>query len=185
MKARDINLPNRITIGRVLLIPLFVLLILWQFPGHDIGAAIIFMVATTSDIADGRLARRNNQVTTLGKFLDPLADKLLICSAYIALLALGRLPAWMVIVVVCREFIVSGVRILAADAGVVIAASTWGKLKTALQSMSIVLLLLTTLSFWPQPFYYIITQIVLWLALIATVASGTDYVRKGAQFIRV
>lgn len=184
MKARDINLPNRITMGRILLIPLFVLLVLWQFPGHDICAVLIFIVATVSDIADGRLARRNNQVTTLGKFLDPLADKLLICSAYIALLALGRLPAWMVIVIVCREFVVSGVRMLAADAGIVVAASAWGKLKTALQSVSIAMLLLATLAVWPQPLYHNLTQIILWLALIATVASGADYARKGAKFIK-
>ncbi|MCL1906259.1 MAG: CDP-diacylglycerol--glycerol-3-phosphate 3-phosphatidyltransferase [Clostridiales bacterium] len=178
------NLPNRITIGRVLLIPLFVLLVLWQFPGHDIWSALIFAVAAGSDALDGRLARRRGQVTTLGKFLDPLADKLLICSAYIALLALSRLPAWMVIVIVCRELFVSGVRILAADAGVVIAASSWGKLKTGLQTLSILLLLLATLYFWPQPFYHIITRIVLWMALIATVASGADYAQKGARFLK-
>ena len=184
MKVNDINLPNRITISRVLLIPLFVLLVLWQFPSHDIWAALMFVVATGSDILDGRLARRNNQVTTIGKFLDPLADKLLICSAYIALTSLDRLPAWIVIVIVCREFVVSGVRILAADAGVVIAASNWGKMKTALQSISIVLLLLAQLLFWPQPLYYILTQMVLWLAVIATVLSGADYIKKGARFIR-
>lgn len=184
MKMREINLPNRITIVRVLLVPLFVLLVLWQFPGHDIYATLIFVLAAGSDALDGRVARRMNQVTTLGKFLDPLADKLLVCSAYIALLALGRLPAWMVIVIVCREFIVSGVRILAADAGVVIAASFWGKLKTTLQTISIVMLLLSMLAFWPQPLYHILTQIVLWLALLITVVSGADYVQQGAKFIK-
>jgi CDP-diacylglycerol--glycerol-3-phosphate 3-phosphatidyltransferase len=184
MKMRDMNLPNRITISRVLLVPLFVVLALWQFPSHDIWAALIFIAAAGSDIMDGQLARRRNQITTLGKFLDPLADKLLVCSAYIALLALGRLPAWMVIVIVCREFIVSGVRILAADAGVVIAASPLGKLKTGLQIASIVMLLLAALALWPQPLYHILTQLVLWLALAVTVISGADYVQKGALFIK-
>jgi len=184
MKERKINLPTRITLGRVLLVPLFVVLALWQFPGHDIWAALVFAAAVASDVLDGRLARRRNQVTTLGKFLDPLADKLLVCSAYIALLPLGRLPAWMVIVIVCREFIVSGVRILAADAGVVIAASPLGKLKTTLQALSIVMLLLATLAFWPQPLYHILSQVVLWLALLATVVSGADYTKSGVKFIR-
>jgi CDP-diacylglycerol--glycerol-3-phosphate 3-phosphatidyltransferase len=170
--------------GRVLLVPLFVLLALWPFPSHDILAALIFVAAVASDILDGRMARRRNQVTTLGKFLDPLADKLLICSAYIALVSLGRLPAWMVIVIVCREFIVSGVRILAADAGVVMAASPLGKLKTTLQAISIVMLLLALLTFWPQPLYNTLAQIMLWLALLATVISGADYAKKGARFIR-
>ena len=184
MRASEVNLPNRITIGRVLLVPLFVLLALWHFPGHDVWAALIFMAGVGSDILDGRMARRRNQITTLGKFLDPLADKLLICSAYIALLSLGRLPAWMVIVIVCREFIVSGVRILAADAGVVIAASPLGKLKTTLQTISVTMLLLAVLALWPQPLYNTLTQIMLWLALAVTVISGADYVQKGAQFIK-
>ena len=184
MKIKDINLPNRITISRVLLVPLFVIVALWQFPGHDVCAALLFIAGTTSDILDGRLARSRNLVTTLGKFLDPLADKLLVCSAYIALLALSRLPAWMVIVIVCREFIVSGVRILAADAGVVIAASSLGKLKTALQSLGILLLFLSTLGFWPQPLYHTVSLTVLWLAIAATVISGADYLRMGARFIK-
>ncbi|MCL1974947.1 MAG: CDP-diacylglycerol--glycerol-3-phosphate 3-phosphatidyltransferase [Firmicutes bacterium] len=178
------NLPNRITIARVLLIPLFVVLALWLFPGHSIWAAFVFVLASLSDALDGKLARRNNQVTTLGKFLDPLADKLLVCSAYIALLALERLPAWMVIIIVCRELIVSGVRILAADAGVVIAASALGKLKTTLQTISIFMLLLAELSFFSQPLYFLLTQIFLWLALITTVISGADYLKKGGQFIK-
>ena len=183
-KMKDINLPNRITIGRMLLAPLFVLLALWQFAGHDMWAALIFFVASVSDILDGRLARRLDQITTLGKFLDPLADKILICSAYIALLALDRLPAWMVIIIVCRELIVSGVRILAADAGVVIAASPLGKLKTALQTLSIIMLLLAALAFWPQPLYSILTYTMLWLALLITLISGADYARMGARFIK-
>jgi len=184
MKKNEMNLPNRITMGRVLLVPLLVLLALWQFPGHDVLAALLIIVAAISDTLDGKLARRLNQVTTLGKFLDPLADKLLICSAYIALISLGRVPAWMVIVIVCREFVVSGVRILAADAGVVIAASSLGKLKTTLQSLSIVMLLVEPLTFWPQPLYHTLMLIALWLALLATVISGADYVSKGSRFIK-
>ena len=184
MKERKINLPTRITLSRILLTPLFVVLALWKFPYHDVWATLIFVAAVASDVLDGQLARRRNQVTTLGKFLDPLADKLLVCSAYIALLELGRLPAWMVIVIVCREFIVSGVRILAADAGVVIAASLLGKLKTTLQAISIVMLLLATLAFWPQPLYQTLTVIVLWLAILATVVSGAEYVISGNRFIR-
>ncbi|MCL1816822.1 MAG: CDP-diacylglycerol--glycerol-3-phosphate 3-phosphatidyltransferase [Clostridiales bacterium] len=184
MKLQEINLPNRITLVRVLLIPLFVVLALWQFPAHDTWAALVFAIAAASDAIDGRMARRLGQVTTLGKFLDPLADKLLICSAYVALLALGRLNAWMVIVIICREIIVNGIRILAADANIVIAASSWGKLKTTLQSLSIVMLFLVTRSYWPQPFYNTTTSIILWLALLATVISGADYIRRGIRYIK-
>jgi len=184
MKVSDINLPNRITLGRILLIPLFVLLALWQFPGHDVWAALVFLLAAFSDTLDGRIARSRNLITNLGKFLDPLADKMLVCSAYIVLVSLGRISAWMVIIIVCREFAVSGMRILAADAGVVIAASILGKIKTSLQMASIVLLMLSPLSIWPQPLYSFLTGLLVWLALLATVISGVDYLQKGAGFIR-
>lgn len=184
MKANDINLPNRITLGRILLVPLFVLLALWQFPTHDIWATLVFIIASFSDTLDGRIARRRNLVTNLGKFLDPLADKMLVCSAYIALVALGRIPAWMVIVIICREFAVSGMRTLAADAGVVIAASSLGKIKTTLQMSSIVMLLISPLILWPQPLYYVLTQIAVWLALLSTIISGWDYLQKGTKFFK-
>lgn len=180
----NLNLPNRITIARILMIPVFVLLALWQFPSHDVWAAIVFVVASFSDTLDGQIARRRNLVTTLGKFLDPLADKMLVCSAFIVLVALGRIPGWMVIIIICREFAVNGVRILAADAGVVIAASPLGKIKTTTQMICIVLLLLGNLAFWPQPLYYVVTQIMVWLALLATVVSGADYLMKGARFFK-
>ncbi|MCL2496105.1 MAG: CDP-diacylglycerol--glycerol-3-phosphate 3-phosphatidyltransferase [Clostridiales bacterium] len=176
------NLPNRITLGRILLIPLFVLLALWQFPTHDIWASLVFLLAAFSDTLDGRIARRRNLITNLGKFLDPLADKMLVCSAYIVLVSLGRIPAWMVILIVCREFAVSGMRILAADAGVVIAASILGKIKTGLQMASIVMLLISPLALWPQPLYGSLTELMVWLALAATIISGADYLRKGARF---
>ena len=122
------NLPNKLTILRVLLIPLFVFFLLVPVvPYSNYIAVVIFIVASLTDLADGKIARKYNLVTNFGKFMDPLADKLLVCSAMICLVATGQLTAWMVIVIISREFIISGFRLVAADNGVVIAASYWGK----------------------------------------------------------
>ena len=136
------------------------------------------MIASLTDLLDGKIARKYNLVTTFGKFMDPLADKLLVCSALICLVELGRIPAWIVIIIISREFIISGFRLVASDKGVVIAASWWGKFKTTFQMVMIVLMIadIAALS--------IVTQIVMWIALILTVVSLIDYLVKNKDVMK-
>ena len=139
------NLPNKLTVLRVIMIPFFVFFLLWEGGQNQTFRLIslaIFIVASLTDLLDGKIARKYNLVTNFGKFMDPLADKLLVCSALICLIELGELPAWMVIIIISREFIISGFRLVASDNGVVIAASYWGKFKTTFQMIAVVLLIL-------------------------------------------
>ena len=173
------NLPNKLTMSRIAAIPLFVMAMLiptgWE--GQKWLALAIFILASLTDLADGKIARARGLVTNFGKFMDPLADKLLVCSALICLVSQQRLAAWIVIVIIAREFIISGFRLVAADAGVVIAASMWGKVKTTIQ-MAMVILLIADI-----PALEIVTQIAVWGALILTIISLVDYLAKNAQLI--
>lgn len=173
------NLPNKLTMSRIAAIPLFVMAMLiptgWE--GQKWLALAIFILASLTDLADGKIARARGLVTNFGKFMDPLADKLLVCSALICLVSQQRLAAWIVIVIIAREFIISGFRLVAADAGVVIAASMWGKVKTTFQ-MAMVILLIADI-----PALEIFTQIAVWGALILTIISLVDYLAKNAQLI--
>ena len=136
------NTPNKLTMLRVILIPFFVVFLLGNFGTWSKWVALaIFIVASLTDMLDGYLARRDNLVTNFGKFMDPLADKLLVCSALICFVELDKLPAWMVIIIIAREFIISGFRLVASDNGIVIAASWWGKSKTISQMIMIILLI--------------------------------------------
>ena len=138
------NLPNKLTIVRVCLIPFFVAALLFDHGNNytmRIVANVLFIIASLTDLFDGKIARKYNMVTNFGKFMDPLADKLLVCSALICLIELGQLPAWVVIVIISREFIISGFRLVAADNGVVIAASYCGKFKTTFQMIAVILLI--------------------------------------------
>ncbi len=173
------NLPNKLTLIRVLLIPIFVIVLLVPFgiSWQNWLALAIFIMASLTDFADGYLARKYQLVTNFGKFMDPLADKLLVCSALICLTSLGRIAAWMVIVIVAREFIISGLRLVAVDQGVVIAASYWGKFKTVVQ-MAMIMLLLANLASLT-----ILTTLTTWLALALTVVSLVDYITKNAHLI--
>ena len=170
------NLPNKLTIFRVVLIPFFLVFLYTDFWGRGIlyTAAAIFIIASLTDLIDGKIARKYNLVTNFGKFMDPLADKLLVCSAMIALVDLGKIAGWIVIVIIAREFIISGFRLIASDNGVVIAASYWGKFKTTFQMIMIILLILDL------PFVYmnIVNNIVVYVALILTVISLVDYIFK-------
>mgnify|MGYP002672935253 CR=1 FL=1 len=170
------NLPNKLTILRTIMIPVF--LIVLYIPGlgmkGDIIAAAIFIIASLTDLLDGKIARKYNLVTNFGKFMDPLADKLLVCSALIALIDLDRIPAWIVIIIIAREFIISGFRLIAADNGVVIAASYWGKFKTTFQMIMIILLILNI----NYPFSSIVNTVVMYIALALTVISLIDYIVK-------
>ena len=167
------NLPNKLTIFRVILIPFFVVLLLFDITAYDKWIALaIFIVASLTDFLDGHIARKNNLVTNFGKFMDPLADKLLVCSAMICMVELSRIPAWVVIIIIAREFIISGFRLVASDNGVVIAASYWGKFKTTFQILMICLMIADL------PPLALVTQIVMWVAVALTVVSLVDYLIK-------
>ena len=175
------NLPNKLTILRVIMIPLFVLALLYDGGENQIlryVAAAIFIIASLTDMLDGKIARKYNLVTNFGKFMDPLADKLLVCSALICLVELKELPAWMVIVIISREFIISGFRLVASDNGVVIAASYWGKFKTTFQMIAVVLLIVGI------PALSMVTTAVVWIALILTVISLVDYIAKNVNVLK-
>ncbi|MGP4080154.1 CDP-diacylglycerol--glycerol-3-phosphate 3-phosphatidyltransferase [Pseudalkalibacillus sp. R45] len=187
------NLPNKITVSRVVLIPIFMVFLLVPFdwgtfevmngeiPTHHFIAALIFIIASCTDWIDGYYARKLNLVTNLGKFLDPLADKLLITAALIGLVELQLAPAWMVILILSREFAVTGLRLIAAGDGDVIAASQMGKLKTWIQIIAIAALLLHNVPFTIVGFPF--ADIALWAATIITVYSGWDYFMKNKHIM--
>ena len=180
----QMNLPNKLTVLRVLMIPLFVLFMLAPFAQNTFGtvvAFILFVGASLTDLFDGKIARKYDLVTNFGKFMDPLADKLLVCSAMICLVALERLPAWIVIVIIAREFIISGFRLVASDQGVVIAASYWGKFKTTAQMIMIGLLILHLGD--KIRFFKILETVFIYLALALTVISLIDYLYKNREVI--
>lgn len=175
------NLPNKLTLFRVILIPFFVFFLLTDMaPGSKWIALAIFIVASLTDLLDGKIARKYNLVTNFGKFMDPLADKLLVCSAMICLVSLGRLSAWIVIVIIAREFIISGFRLIAADNNIVIAASMWGKFKTTFQMAMIILLILN----WNMLWFRILSGAVVYVALILTVVSLIDYLVKNKAVLK-
>ncbi len=180
------NLPNKLTVFRVILIVPFVLLLLGGYAQWgwftavfgtileytDYIALALFIIASLTDLLDGKIARKYNLVTNFGKFMDPLADKLLVCAALICMIELQRIPAWIVIIIISREFIISGFRLVAADNRVVIAANYWGKFKTTFQMIMVCLMIanIEALAF--------LTQIITWIAVLLTVVSLVDYVVK-------
>lgn len=171
------NLPNKLTMLRLCLVPFFVGLMLWSTEWSKWAALVIFVVASLTDLADGKIARKYNLVTNFGKLMDPLADKLLVCAALICLVALERIPAWIVIVIISREFIISGLRQVAVESGMVIAASWWGKFKTTFQMIMVVLMIINL------PSLALLTQIVMWVTLILTLISLVDYLIKNHTVI--
>jgi len=186
------NLPNKLTIFRVILIVPFILLLLgshqqWPILVSLFGDAMyladyialaIFIIASLTDLLDGHIARKYNLVTNFGKFMDPLADKLLVCAALIVLIEMGRIPAWIVVVIISREFIISGFRTVASDNGVVIAASYWGKFKTTFQMIMVCLMIANIEAI------AIVTNIVMWIALVLTVVSLVDYLWKNKDVMK-
>ena len=182
------NLPNKLTVMRVILIPFFVAALLYDNGSSQtmrVVANVIFIVASLTDLFDGKIARKYNLVTNFGKFMDPLADKLLVCSALICLIQLGQLPAWVVIIIISREFIISGFRLVAADNGiviasdngVVIAASYWGKFKTTFQMIAVILMIFNI------PALKTVTFIMLAAAVVLTIVSLVDYVAKNVEVL--
>lgn len=178
------NLPNKLTTLRVIMIPFFVFFMLADLT-EQIGsvgkyiAAAIFIIASFTDFLDGYIARKNNLVTNFGKFMDPLADKLLVCSALICLVENKQLAAWIVIVIIAREFIISGFRLVASDNGVVIAASYWGKFKTVSQMIMIILLIVDI----DNVVINYITIAFTYIAVILTVVSLVDYMVKNKSVL--
>ena len=175
------NLPNKITLFRVAMIPIFLIFML--VPGISYGteiAAAIFIIAALSDLLDGYIARKNNLVTNFGKFMDPLADKLLVSSALICFVELSLVPAWVVIIIIAREFIISGFRLIASDNGIVIAASWWGKIKTVVQMVMSVILIINLDFTWIN----ILEQISIYLAAALTVISLIDYMIKNKTVLK-
>lgn len=189
------NLPNKLTILRVFMIPFFVIFMLLSVSGMDIEeasvsvssftayritAVAIFCIASFTDFLDGYIARKQGLVTDFGKFMDPLADKLLVCSALILLTAEGSLPSWVVIIIIAREFIISGFRLVASDNGIVIAASWWGKFKTVSQMIMCIVLILPGV---PKLIGPVVTGVIIAAAVILTVVSLIDYMAKNIKVI--
>ena len=167
------NTPNKLTIARMIIVPFLVIFLLtgWGGEANRYISLTLFVVASVTDWFDGYLARKNNLDTNFGKFMDPLADKLLVCSAMICMIDLKRLSAWFVIIIIAREFIISGFRLIAAENGIVIAANYWGKFKTASQMIMIILLILHF-----DGIFVILEQIFIWLSLALTIISLITYI---------
>ena len=174
------NLPNKLTILRVILIPFFVVFMLFDITGAADKwiALVIFCVASLTDMLDGKIARKYNLVTNFGKFMDPLADKLLVCTALICLTSMNRLNVIVVLVIIAREFINSGFRLVASDNGIVIAASYWGKFKTVSQMALIIVLIMDLGGVWN-----VVGTVLTWVALILTIVSLIDYIAKNKQVL--
>ncbi len=191
------NLPNKLTLFRMFLVPVFLILIsLGQIPYNITLATIVFSIAAYTDHLDGKIARRDNLITNFGKFMDPLADKLLVTSALIALVEYNLIGAWVAVVIIAREFAVSGLRTIAANEGVVIAASIWGKIKTTTQIIAIISMLIHLISLNEQymmnlfqsvpfleSFFSIFPPVVMYVAVFFTIMSGYDYFKNGWHFI--
>ena len=174
------NTPNKLTVARMILVPFLVVFLLtgWGGEANRWICLAIFVAASVTDWFDGHLARKNNLVTNFGKFMDPLADKLLVCSALICMIELDRLPAWFVIIIIAREFIISGFRLVASDNNVVIAASYWGKFKTVSQMALIIVLIMDLGGVWN-----VVGTVLTWVALFLTVVSLIDYIAKNKQVL--
>ena len=174
------NLPNKLTVLRILMVPFFVFFMLTDVGGaaNKRIALALFCVASLTDLLDGKIARKYNLVTNFGKFMDPLADKLLVCSAMICMIETKKLAAWFVIVIIAREFIISGFRLVASDNGIVIAASYWGKFKTVSQ-MAMIIVLIADLG----GVFDLIGTVLIWISLALTVISLVDYIVKNKQVL--
>lgn len=170
------NLPNKLTVLRILLIPVFMVVLYWGFPGAAYVALAIFIVASLTDLLDGKIARARNLVTDFGKFADPLADKMLTAAAMLWFVEIGQMSAWALLIVICREFGVSGLRMLAADSGRVIAAGWSGKVKTAATMVCLVLMFL--------PIPTVLNTVCVWVIVVTTLYSGVEYFMKNKDVFR-
>lgn len=170
---KTLNLPNQLTLSRILLVPAIVALLMFEGKWTCFVAGALFAIAGFTDLVDGYLARRENQITSLGKFLDPLADKVLVCSVLVMLVELGWVPGWVAVVIICRDIMVTGLRAVASDEGIVIAADKYGKMKTVLQLVALEPLILHYT--WLGIPMHSVGIVLLYMALVLTVFSGCNY----------
>lgn len=177
------NLANKITLLRVLMIPIFMIILLSDLKWNNYIAAGIFIVASITDTLDGYIARSKNQVTSFGKFVDPLADKLLVTTALVCLIEMGKVPAWIVIIILAREFTITGFRTIAASEGVTIAASPLGKIKTITQLVAIISLLINNYPFRLINFPF--DKVMLYISLFFTLLSGIDYILRNKHVLKL
>ena len=181
---QPLNIANRLTLLRVLMVPLYVYFYLDSHlipaPYNQIVALVIFVVACFTDYLDGHLARARHLVSNFGKFMDPLADKLLICSALICFVESGEMAAWVVVILIGREFIISGFRLVAATEGVVIAADIWGKSKTVVQMIAVIMLLVPYEAQW----FYVMQQVMVYASAVLTVISVVNYMKNNWQVLQ-
>ncbi len=174
------NIANKLTVFRVVLVPFFVIFMLTDFTDYNRWIAFaIFVIATITDKLDGTIARKYNMITAFGKFMDPIADKLLVSSALICLCYHGEIPAWVVILIISREFAISGVRLIAVENGRTIAATWWGKSKTIAQMAMIIIMLMKL------DIFYVLGQIVMYVAVVLTVISLVDYLIKNKEVLKI
>lgn len=188
------NLPNKLTVLRIILAPLFLVLALWEFPFHYAAALVVFIAAALTDMFDGKIARARGLITNFGKFLDPLADKMLTTAAFLLFMAKGQMNVWALFLVLTREFMVTSVRLIAAKDGKVIAASYWGKLKTVAQFIAIIYTL-TAMEFatWQGLFSLpaavfavplVVGQVFIWVSVVLTLIAGVEYVWQNREYFK-
>lgn len=178
------NTANKLTILRIILVPVFMVLLMIDGTGFQIAALVVFIAASATDAADGYIARTYNQVTNFGKFMDPLADKMLTTSAFIIFVSMGRMSPWALALILMREFMVSGIRLLAAAKSVVIAASMSGKIKTVSQMAAIIAAIILLNPFFEAHSAKLITEILMWISTAAAVISGGEYLVKNIDLLR-
>lgn len=180
------NLANKLTLLRVVLVPIFMAFLLIDTTACQIIALAVFIIASLTDMLDGQIARKHNQITTFGKFADPLADKMLTTSAFLIFMQKGIIDSWVLMLILVREFAVSGVRLAAAGGGNVIAASFFGKLKTVTQMVAIIAtILIINISVIPQSTGYTLSAALIWISVVFTVLSGIDYIMKNKQLLQL
>ena len=178
------NTPNKLTIIRILLVPFFMAFALAGGTVWNIAALLIFAAASLTDYFDGKIARASGQITTFGKFMDPLADKMLTTAAFLVFMDIELISPWIVIIILLREFAVSGIRLAAAGTGEIIAASMWGKAKTVSQMVAIILtFVLMICTFVPYNITYILVNIAVWISTVLTIVSGADYILKNRKLL--
>lgn len=180
------NTANKLTLLRVILVPLFMIFLLLDSTWAQVTALVIFVIASLTDMLDGKIARKYNQITNFGKFMDPLADKMLTTAAFLIFMEKGIIGSWALMIILAREFMVSGVRLLAAGEGNVIAASFWGKFKTVSQMVAIIatILLMLSTKFVPEQTAMAVSAILIWISIIFTVISGVEYVVKNKSSLK-
>lgn len=178
------NTANKLTILRIILVPIFMALLMTEGVGFQIAALAVFVIASLTDAMDGYIARHRNQITTFGKFMDPLADKMLTTAAFVIFVSMGRMSPWALTLILMREFAVSGVRLLAAAKSEVIAASMSGKIKTVSQMVAIIAAIILLNPFFEADSAKLITEILIWISTVAAVVSGIEYIVKNINLLK-